>query len=98
MYQPKTGARCSCKRGFERDNCASCEGTGQVIDFAAIRARTIKPIITEDISDQCVRDGFSPRDQSDVDFHVSHCSACTIRAGAIDLETNDNPAGNPDGI
>ena len=38
-YQPKTGAACSCKRGVERDNCPRCEGTGMVVDFAAIRAR-----------------------------------------------------------
>jgi hypothetical protein len=38
-YQPKTGAACTCKRGLERDNCPRCEGTGEVIDFAAIRAR-----------------------------------------------------------
>lgn len=38
-YQPKTGAKCSCKRGVERDNCPTCEGTGWVIDFARIRAR-----------------------------------------------------------
>lgn len=37
-YQPKTGVRCSCKRGVWRDNCPNCEGTGWVIDFAAIRA------------------------------------------------------------
>lgn len=36
---PKTGARCSCRPGVQRDNCAACEGTGMVIDFAAIRAR-----------------------------------------------------------
>lgn len=35
---PKTGARCSCKRGVRRDNCPTCEGTGHVIDFAALRA------------------------------------------------------------
>ena len=39
MYQPKTGARCGCKPGVHRDNCPECEGTGMVIDFAAIRAR-----------------------------------------------------------
>jgi len=39
-YQPRTGARCACKRGQQRDNCPTCEGTGWVIDFAAIRART----------------------------------------------------------
>lgn len=36
-YQPKTGAKCSCKRGQQRDNCPQCEGTGMVINFAAIR-------------------------------------------------------------
>lgn len=40
-YQPKTGARCSCRRGVQRDNCHACEGTGFVIDFAAIRARRL---------------------------------------------------------
>lgn len=38
-YQPKTGKPCGCNRGVQRDNCPNCEGTGQVIDFAAIRAR-----------------------------------------------------------
>jgi hypothetical protein len=38
-YQPKTGARCLCRRGMERDNCPACEGTGWRIDFAAIHAR-----------------------------------------------------------
>jgi hypothetical protein len=36
-YQPKTGAKCSCKRGIMRDNCSTCEGTGFVIDFKRIR-------------------------------------------------------------
>ncbi len=36
-YQPKTGQPCSCKPGQQRDNCPQCEGTGQRIDFAAIR-------------------------------------------------------------
>ena len=39
-YQPRTGARCGCKRGVQRDNCPNCEGTGWVIDFATIRARS----------------------------------------------------------
>lgn len=39
MYQPNTGAKCSCKRGIQRDNCPNCEGTGWVIDFRAIRER-----------------------------------------------------------
>lgn len=38
-YQPKTGAKCSCRRGIERDNCPQCEGTGWRIDFRAIRER-----------------------------------------------------------
>lgn len=42
MYQPKTGAKCYCRRGIERDNCSNCEGTGMVVDFAAIRARHTK--------------------------------------------------------
>lgn len=41
-YQPKTGQPCHCKPGQHRDNCPDCEGTGQRIDFAAIRARRIK--------------------------------------------------------
>lgn len=40
-YQPKTGERCSCRPGVERDNCPSCEGTGWRIDFRAIRERVI---------------------------------------------------------
>ena len=44
MYQPKTGAKCGCKRGVERDNCPNCEGTGWQIDFARIRARHVKEI------------------------------------------------------
>ena len=36
-YQPKTGEPCSCKPGMERDNCPSCEGTGQKVDFKKIR-------------------------------------------------------------
>lgn len=38
-YQPKTGQKCTCRPGQQRDNCPTCEGTGMVIDFAAIRAR-----------------------------------------------------------
>lgn len=38
-YQPKTGQPCTCKPGVQRDNCPQCEGTGQKIDFAAIRNR-----------------------------------------------------------
>lgn len=46
-YQPKTGEKCSCRRGIERDNCSACEGTGWKIDFRAIRARSIPAPKTE---------------------------------------------------
>ncbi len=46
VYQPKTGQSCHCKRGVQRDNCPDCEGTGQRIDFAAIRARNGVPKVT----------------------------------------------------
>lgn len=39
MWQPKTGAACYCRKGTQRDNCITCEGTGQRIDFAAIRRK-----------------------------------------------------------
>jgi hypothetical protein len=38
-YTPRTGEKCTCKPGIERDNCPRCEGSGWVIDFAAIHAR-----------------------------------------------------------
>lgn len=39
QYQPKTGAKCHCRPGQQRDNCPSCEGTGWQVDFKAIRKR-----------------------------------------------------------
>ena len=36
-HQPKTGAKCSCRPGQDRDNCPACEGTGMRIDFKRIR-------------------------------------------------------------
>ena len=42
MYQPKTGLKCSCRHGIERDNCPKCEGTGQQIDFAKIRGKSVE--------------------------------------------------------
>jgi hypothetical protein len=41
QYQPKTGNKCHCKRGIQRDNCPNCEGTGMQINFAAIRLRSL---------------------------------------------------------
>lgn len=43
-YQPKTGAKCGCKPGIQRDNCPACEGTGWQIDFAAIRNRPLNAL------------------------------------------------------
>ena len=43
-YQPKTGAACGCRPGQQRDNCPACEGTGQRIDFAKIRATSAQAI------------------------------------------------------
>ena len=40
-YQPKTGERCGCKRGVQRDNCPECEGTGWRINFRMIRERAL---------------------------------------------------------
>lgn len=37
--QPKTGEKCGCRYGLERDNCPRCEGTGWKIDFKKIRSR-----------------------------------------------------------
>ncbi len=59
-YQPKTGAKCSCRRGQERDNCPQCEGTGMCIDFAAIRAKPLAPKVhkfTQEYDGALVCDG-----------------------------------------
>jgi len=47
MYQPKTGAKCYCKLGIERDNCPNCEGTGEVVDFRAIRKAINKRVMDQ---------------------------------------------------
>ena len=76
-YQPKTGAKCSCKRGIQRDNCPTCEGTGYIIDFAAIRAR---PISTPTATTQtpCEHD-YIVRDKDGYQFYTAqtciHCGA-----------------------
>ncbi len=58
MNTPRTGAKCGCKRGIQRDNCPTCEGTGGVIDFAAIRARrTVPAVIIGEDGRAVVREG-----------------------------------------
>lgn len=37
-YQPKTGRKCNCQTGQQRDNRPTCEGTGMKVDFKKIRA------------------------------------------------------------
>lgn len=46
MAHPPTLGPCTCKRGQQRDNCPQCEGTGQRIDFAALRARNAAPPVS----------------------------------------------------
>lgn len=53
-YQPKTGARCTCKRGIQRDNCSACEGTGWAIDFEAIRRRALETPAPKVTPPQCL--------------------------------------------
>jgi hypothetical protein len=48
-YQPKTGQPCHCKPGVHRDNCPDCEGTGQRIDFAKIRAKHEPDTLAADV-------------------------------------------------
>lgn len=45
QYQPTTGERCGCRPGIQRDNCPQCEGTGLRVDFKAIRARRVVPVV-----------------------------------------------------
>ena len=52
-YQPKTGEPCSCKPGIARDNCPSCEGTGQKVDFKKIREQNIIP--TDKKADEAIQ-------------------------------------------
>lgn len=40
-YQPKTGQKCSCKPGSQRDNCRHCEGTGEIVNFKKIRDKKL---------------------------------------------------------
>ena len=51
-YQPKTGAKCYCRKGVQRDNCPNCEGTGYVIDFARIRKEVAEKMKQAETSKQ----------------------------------------------
>jgi hypothetical protein len=53
-HPPRTGAKCFCKRGVQRDNCPECEGTGWKIDFVKLRARVARPIVPIELNrDPC---------------------------------------------
>jgi len=54
--------KCICKPGIMRDNCPSCEGTGQMIDFRAIRNRKTQEQIRESITTKFspIITGYSP--------------------------------------
>ena len=56
-YQPKTGVKCSCKKGIERDNCARCEGTGMQIDFKKIREQNAPKFLTIEQAMKAGNDG-----------------------------------------
>lgn len=60
--QPKTGQPCHCKPGgLYRQNCPDCEGTGERIDFAAIRNKTTEafgPVIFSYTRKQALADGY----------------------------------------
>lgn len=58
-YQPKTGQACSGRPGVQRDNCPQCEGTGQRIDFAAIRSKGDTMTIKELWNKACDHDGIA---------------------------------------
>jgi hypothetical protein len=70
MYQPKTGQSCHCKPGIQRDNCPSCEGTGQKIDFKAIREKAVK---------KCPGCMAEIWDVSTVDQRLNKCWECGLR-------------------
>ncbi len=71
-YQPKTGEPCSCRPGMERDNCPSCEGTGQKVDFKKIREQNIIP--AEKKADESVQS--IKREQLYDQASEEHCPVC----------------------
>lgn len=83
QYQPKTGTACSCRPGVQRDNCPTCEGTGRVIDFAAIRARTVPPPIT-------TRDNQERESEDDAEEFIGRAALALVDAPV-------SPTGESDG-
>lgn len=64
MYQPKTGKPCNCRPGIQRDNCPACEGTGQQVDFKAIRAIADVLTVAQFITDQKIGSSASYADSN----------------------------------
>lgn len=81
-YQPKTGARCTCKRGIARDNCPTCEGTGMVIDFAAIHARKPKPRVCKGCGKPETIRHVGGAIYTDTAQFLGYCADCINRAWA----------------
>lgn len=87
-YQPKTGQPCSCKRGVQRDNCPECEGTGQRIDFAAIRARAATPAPTHCVN---LYDNSPQRGKACAELPISRADWCSFCA--VTPKTTFTPGG-----
>ncbi len=91
-YQPKTGQACSCKPGLERDNCPQCEGTGQRIDFAAIRAKNSggKKIAEADITEahQAWKVTLNGKNIDTV-FYDDDCDADYVKRGLVNHDGYD---------
>ena len=97
-YQPKTGRACSCRRGVQRDNCPTCEGTGQVVDFLAIRRRAAERIETKTLSKSEMTDLLAraltgqsddPKQYQTFKAELARQS-CTTCGGAVSVRVVDN--------
>jgi hypothetical protein len=85
MDTPKTGEKCGCKVGVQRDNCPRCEGTGEVIDFAAIRAKrkvSLDPLRAVKFDGYTLETWttgkYDRRGQSEIAYRLTHPSGWVI--------------------
>jgi hypothetical protein len=78
MNTPRTGAKCGCKPGIHRDNCSTCEGTGWVINFAAVRNRVLN-------GDQCLCGSAYP---GAVRGGFTHTSGACYKTPRVEGSTN----------
>lgn len=84
-YQPKTGARCTCRPGVWRDNCPNCEGTGMVIDFRLIRSMTVRHIALDATLARCGAVLPYPS-MRNADPNGATCATCIERHNAAQRE------------